>query len=82
MAWWALAVAIAAHMAVRARRTATAAVCGFGFTDAVHHFLASGAGSSSHHIASRGMAQTTPQSLTAHGNRLGFFAWFRAKALH
>jgi hypothetical protein len=41
-------------MAVRAWRAATAttaAVCGFGFANPFHHFLAGGAGGSSHHIA-------------------------------
>jgi len=47
-------------MAVGAWRAATAAttaaVCGLGFTDAFHHFLAGGAGGSSHHIAAGRMA--------------------------
>ena len=86
MARRAFAVAVAAYMAVGAWRaataTATATVCGFGFTNAFHHFLAGGAGGSSHHFATGRMAQTTPQSLTAHGNRFGFFARFRAEAFH
>ncbi len=98
---WALAVAVAAHMAVgawgtafavtaftaRCWATATASAAttargAFGVTDALHHFVARCFGSGGHHVAAWGLAQTTPQGLTAHGNGFGSFIGLGTKPFH
>jgi hypothetical protein len=87
---------VTAHMATGARcaafgvttlatTTASAiatAASGFGVANALHHFTACGFGCSSHHVTAWGLAQTTPQGLTAHGDGFGFFVSVWAKAFN
>ena len=53
-----------------------------GVTDTLHHFTASGLGSGLHHVAAWRFAQTAPNCLTAHGQRLGSLAGFGFKSRH
>lgn len=91
-----IAHTVTAHMAIRARcatfrsttlttTTATAiatAASGFGVANALHHFAACSLGCCSHYVAAWGLANATPQGLTAHGNGFCFFVSVWTKVGH
>jgi hypothetical protein len=96
VARWTIAHTVTTHMAVGAGRAAVGAAAlagssaatvattasGFGVANALHHFTACCFGCGRHHVATWGLANASPQGLTAHGYGFGNFIGIRPKSFN